>query len=370
MVMDRSVNTKALKIQGHWIVSPGYDLIWFFGASLLGYVVLWFHLGLGISGLILWWAWVLSVDSPHLFATYWLTYLNQRFRGENRLLLIGSLIWIAFPVALAVLGSITGFETPFKIYLLFVFLYGWWHILRQHYGFVVLYQIKSGEKIGVKSSVDFYFIHISLIIAFGSFLLQNYSVGNLIFSDNGGSLINRFGLFGLNTALLSLWWVLVIGYSINQIRKYFQGQSESPPKIAYLALITVFYGVVYLVPEFAKNISFLAIPPIITVFHNVQYHALVWHLGPGKFTEQPGGLGKLIGRSFLTYAAAALVFTAIYRGGIFGVRGFLDFFEFGPMSFWRRFFVAVAFGIATHHYYLAQKIWRARSSPRRSVSLA
>ena len=51
-----------------WIVSPRYDLFWFFGGAVLSLLALSLYFGVGIPIVVLWWVWLLAFDGPHIGA--------------------------------------------------------------------------------------------------------------------------------------------------------------------------------------------------------------------------------------------------------------------------------------------------------------
>src|SRR5262245_57482928 len=61
-----------------WIVSPRYDLAWFFGGALISAVVLGLYFGAGVPIVLLFWIWLLAFDGPHIGAAFTRTYLDRR----------------------------------------------------------------------------------------------------------------------------------------------------------------------------------------------------------------------------------------------------------------------------------------------------
>src|SRR5687767_2253138 len=135
-------------VSTNWITARNFDLLWYMSACLTSYAMIYLHLGLGVSALLLWWFWILAVDGPHVFATLSRTYLDQSEWNARAKLFLGSLLWF-LPGPLAVFASIrTGSDLPYFLFLAFASLWAYWHVVRQHYGFLVLYQKKNGEPAG------------------------------------------------------------------------------------------------------------------------------------------------------------------------------------------------------------------------------
>ena len=67
-----------------WLVDRRQDLLSTVGGLAVSLMLLGLHLGAGVSGLVLWWVWVLTLDGPHIFATLSRTYLDRRERAARR----------------------------------------------------------------------------------------------------------------------------------------------------------------------------------------------------------------------------------------------------------------------------------------------
>ena len=122
-----------------WIVSREFDLLCFFGGAALSVLFLGLYFAAGVSIVALWWVWLLAFDGPHIGAAFTRTYLDaQEWRQRRRLLLVSLFTFAVGPLALAANG-ITGSQQPFLLFLGFATFYGYYHVVRQHWGFVALY---------------------------------------------------------------------------------------------------------------------------------------------------------------------------------------------------------------------------------------
>src|SRR5215467_10510787 len=87
--------------QPRWIVSPRYDLTWFFGGALVSVLVLGLYFAAGIPIVLLWWAWLLAFDGPHIGAAFTRTYLDaEEWRTRRRLLLMSLVSFAIGPIFL------------------------------------------------------------------------------------------------------------------------------------------------------------------------------------------------------------------------------------------------------------------------------
>jgi len=349
-----------------WIVSPSYDLLWFIGACVTGYLFLYLHLVTGVNGLVLWLIWVLSVDSPHFFGTILRTYLDKEERRNRKKTLSIGLKWFLLAPSTIFLGVLVESRAPYHFFLMFAFLYGWWHVFRQHWGFVSLYQKKNNEPSGSANKVDYYFYHIMMIAPFFYFIVLSANVRK-VFGLRG------FELFA--TPLLILIIATMTVYIVKEFIRFRQKEEINIPKYLFFLATIPFYLLTYMHPASLKATDILGLAAIITVFHNFQYHGIVHFYAKNRYASVPiqkskklYGIAAIIGRNFFTYYLAALAFAWIYRSILFNMRGAgysftLDPHWFSRIQFGSQFSMAdlvgsIAWGVALQHYYLDQKIWK------------
>ena len=121
----------------------------------------------------------------------------------------------------------------------------------------------------------------------------------------------------------------------------------------------------------------------VTFYHNIQYHGIVWFYNRNRYGKEDSGsrygLAAKVSHSFLTYYAAGLLFTLLYRYSNWALMGLQVPLAPGPNSistaalgsdftiadlayvFW--------WGFAFNHYYLDQKIWRLSKDRRLTQDL-
>src|SRR4029078_11389352 len=90
-------------------------------------------------------------------------------------LLIGALGWFLLGPACVLAGILTGTPLIFFIFLVLAQLWAYWHVVRQHYGFMVLYQKKNGEVAGKENKADYWIFYTLMLAPFVSFLLRHPS---------------------------------------------------------------------------------------------------------------------------------------------------------------------------------------------------
>ena len=114
-----------------WIIGARDDLIWFIGSVVSSYLLL----ALYVAGLLpllpMVALWAVLIDAPHVFGTFSRTYFDRSERQNRARLLWGSLLFFAVGPAMVFGGA----------GLLFFFvaaLWAYYHLVKQHYGFMVL----------------------------------------------------------------------------------------------------------------------------------------------------------------------------------------------------------------------------------------
>ena len=107
-------------------------------------------------------------------------------------------------------------------------------------------------------------------------------------------------------------------------------------------------------PNALDNFMFV---PILTIYHNIQYHGLIWHYNTRRYRLEPDpdrhGLAVPLNHSFLRYAVCGGLFAVVASG----------LGHYGPALLtrpWAPLFVGLTWGFAFVHYYLDGKIWHVR----------
>src|SRR5215208_5216580 len=152
--MSATTTTTTLKeaaaaraVSVRWIISAREDLVWFVGSVVTSYALF----GLYVWGLVplvpMVAAWAILVDAPHVFATFSRTYFDREERRARGRLLWWSLLFFAVG-PLAVLAGV-GF-----LFFFVAALCAYYHLVKQHYGFMVLYKKKNGDLARVDNVLD------------------------------------------------------------------------------------------------------------------------------------------------------------------------------------------------------------------------
>ncbi len=346
-----------------WIISPTQDRLFLFGGLLVSMLL---TVGaLSTTSLApWWWIWILLLDGPHIFATLARTYLDPEERRSRGRLLTGSLLWFLVGPACLGIALWTGSGLSVVIFLTFCNLWAWWHVLRQHLGFMGLYKRAGGETDPSDDRWDRAALYTGSIAPFVAFALLHPEARPMLGLQGAPTWESSVALvLWVGTALVVAGW----GWRLRAVRR--AGRPVAAAKVLYLALVLLWTAVV-LSPPVANRLPLGGISIAVTAWHNIQYHALVWHYKRRRYQNEPEryGLAAQVGRHFAIYAAAGLLFTLSYRvpnclmgagPGCYSspepLFAGLTLATVGQVIFW---------GVALHHYFVDQYIWRPSKDAR------
>jgi len=324
------------------------DLSLVVGSAFAGYLYLVLNVLLQVPVTYLWWFWSVGLDGTHIFAMASRTYFDRQARASQRWLLMGSLVFF-FSI-----GPILVLAGQVKWLAIFVGVWAYYHVLRQHYGFLMLYKVRNRDLALEDNRIDTRFLYLMLAIPpFHRFLVHHPE--ELGLSAN----IAIEKTFPMVEPLLWAGVAVLAGaYLLRQIQRFTAGEQLNVPKLLLLAGVVPLHWLTF------AFMSWRAAVPTVTIVHNLQYHALVWFHNRNKYagdeTERFGRVPRAVSRSLLAYALFAVAFSLAYRipGHTLSQGSELAFGFF------------CGFGLT--HYYLDSKIWRVRQDPelRQALRLA
>jgi hypothetical protein len=377
-VIDRA-QSRAISLR--WIISRRDDLIWLIGSVASSYLLLILYVK-GILPLVPMVAlWAILIDAPHVFGTFSRTYFDRSERQNRARLLWGSLLFFAVGPVMVYAGA--GF-----LFFFIAALWAYYHLVKQHYGFMVLYKKKNDDLAPVDNALD----RLLLLFAF------NYPFVAFIASDPEAMArvpaLLHAGVNTLAAILLAVTVVLGVAWLGRQIQRAVIGEPLNVPKYLLLAAAIPMHWIVLLTPMPHKPIAIVA---ILTVYHNLQYHRLIWFhnqkyvrtrsnsdrsfrtaSGSNRVsTETKGdsaanvelrkkyGAAELISRRLIYYIAFGILFGIIYQGPrqVLGYLSLKSGDGTGAQSLATQLGISFLWGYAFIHYYLDSKIWRVRRDP-------
>src|SRR5579872_1470924 len=148
----------AAPVRSPWIISRGVDLALVIGSAGAGYAYLAAYTALHVPISLLWWVWSVGFDGTHIFGTASRTFFDSEARVRDRKLLYGSLLFFFALGPAMVLAGLKGW-----LYLL-VGVWAYYHVIRQHYGFMVLYKVKNRDLAPVDNTLDRIFLGVTLVL--------------------------------------------------------------------------------------------------------------------------------------------------------------------------------------------------------------
>jgi hypothetical protein len=368
VLVTGSAGPLASGMPARWIVSRRFDLGWFFGGAVVSLAVIGLYFGAGLPILVLWWTWLLAFDGPHIAAAFTRTYLDrEEWRARRGVLVRGLLIFGVGPLLL-LLGLVTDSAGPFQLFLAAAVLYAYYHIVRQHYGFMALYRAVNGERDRLDRIVDTWTLYVGLWAPYVYFGLTHPRARRVMSLPSTGPAAVAIDAIVIAAVVI---WVLTLAAFV--ARGVVTRSRLNRPKVAYLLTTILLYGLIYFLiarfePAYAQSNGpdqdFLLLSVLITVFHNIQYLGLVWFYNHNRYGQASPSVGPAfwINRSLVRFLAACGVFSIVYLlfacwtdvfpgCGVFaGVTlGAITASQIGLCLWW---------GLALQHYYLDQRIWR------------
>jgi len=341
-------------VSPRWIISRREDLLWFQGSVLAGMTLLLFFAlqpALRNETYTIWnpvvmvlLLWGLLFDGTHVWGTYARTYFAPD--ADSRAALPGNWSWLVIAVgpAIAVVDYLFLKQGPsllgsagwlFRTFLTFAYLWAYWHLVRQHYGFLILYRRKAGETDLRGARLDTMILWTGTLYPYLRFSLSDS------FAKSGlPQLVPQQLLHPLRTTL-DVAFVIVFAALLavmlsGRIEKFRLG-----PKHLLLAVVI---GFTFLVFGLLDNL--LTITATLTIFHNLQYHRIVW--------QYENGRGRTPSGSLAAYLTLGLLLGAVwYVPRVYGVALTHD-------TLTRNILLGLGWGIAFHHYVVDARIWRVR----------
>ncbi len=317
-----------------WIIGRRVDLSLLIGSAGAGYIYLAAFAALHAPVSVLWWIWSLGFDGTHIFATASRTFFDSEARAKYPMLLYGSLIFFFALGPAMVLAGLKGW-----LYLL-VGAWAYYHVVRQHYGFMVLYKVKNRDLKPLDNKLDRLFLGVMMILPpFHRFFIHHPQEIGIPFS--------------FPSLEIPMWLLLAATSLIYLGRQWQRWRAADPIDLPKYLLFAAMIPLHWLTFAF---LSWQAAVPTVTIVHNLQYHAIVWFHNRNRYSEtgsdrRHGRIPAAVSRSLLAYAAVGLLFSALYR---------IPGFELGKVSD-LAFGLFCGFGLT--HYYLDSRIWRVRHDP-------
>jgi hypothetical protein len=290
--------------------------------------------------------WGVLFDGTHVWGTYARSYLAPD--AGSREALPGRWSWGLLLVgpAVAVIDFFLCTPGPsqlgqagwlFRYFLAGAYLWAYWHLVRQHYGFLVLYRRRAGDTSRHGGRLDTYLLWVGCLYPYLRFTLGEG------YARSGLPVLLPPSWLGPAAWLLDGTFAVLFGGGLLLLLSGKVEPFRPGPRHLLLAIIVAFH-----VAVFALLDNLLTITATLTIFHNLQYHRIVWRYERGLGRAPSGGLipylslGILLGLAWYgpRVLGVAAVGSDLARNGLLGL----------------------GWGVAFHHYLVDGRIWRVRRS--------
>ena len=290
-----------------------FDGFFFIGSCLFTFLFLALYLFLATSGysikgesiLITYGIYTVMFDHPHIFQTLSRThYDTEEFKKRKYLHTIGLISFILF-------GFIVVISDYSNEFIVFAAIYGSWHIIRQHSGFLKAYKIVNKDFDPLDNKIDAMVFYLGMFSCFFS----DYS------EDNGPVYIYN-DLF-VQFPKIPPWvgevlWVFfcfsLAVFVLRQLEHLKNKKKINFPKILFLSVALYTHYIVF----FVTAGSFLIAEALETAFHNVQYQGWMIHYQKKRFSNLKKVALKWLAFSMLYgFVAGGIELLSLSKGGLF-----------------------------------------------------
>jgi hypothetical protein len=348
-----------------WIRTPFFDFSFITGGAFFTLFIAFLSFQFPTMVPVFFWIWVVFFEGSHFWATYSRTYIDDKYRKQNSKVLYYSLVFFIFPIVAIVLENQIKTISFTVYYGFFIFVWSLYHNAKQHYGFLSIYAAKIKLEFSEKSKMVqslYAVIVFSQVYFLINFKLQGtFSIGSFFQSTPILNFMST-NIFYILTLLGAFYFI----YQAVQLQKKYG--SKILPIVSYIATCLIFYSLMFYYIAHTDHfitkdgVSVLILIAIMnSLFHNIQYHAIVWHYGQKRYNEkeetQGFGIAKFVNGKTLNYLITALLIGAVFGFIVWNV-GSSPNINGSFTSNANNWAYVLFFGIIGHHFYLDQKIWR------------
>ena len=325
-----------------WIISRRQDLIWFIGSALISYLALGL-MALGVEVSLIQFIWFFGIDGLHVQSTITRTYFDKAERAR-----LGWYLWI--PVPFLLLGPVMVWAGLTSLFFLFAVCWQQFHIVKQHFGFMMLYKAKGKDRDRYDFLLDRWLLLSSLLIPLGMFVLRTRPLLTQTVPP----------LAWLTPVALGVYAILGTAWLLRQTQRL---RSETPmnwPKLGLLLTVIPLQWLALLYASHYGPDGILRAGIALGLFHSFQYHRLMWFHNRNRYTE-PGALHRHGLAARLVSNAGVYIIIAI------GLNFVLNFIPSALLPY--QFAQASVWGFAFTHYCMDARIWRVRSDKGLATAL-
>lgn len=364
-------------LEPKWLISKPVDLLFLFGGVFVSLAMFaaWRLGWLSADVIVL--VWIFGFHGPHFWGQISRTYLDKSELAKRGPELWRSLLlFVVGPVFVVVglgLESLTGRQDFWQLFFFLASIWAYHHVIKQHFGFMALYRAKHREFDRAELMLHRRYLILSLwapiVILYLTTALPWMPFAYWV-SDYTG--VNGMLTFSSWVARLGPWIFVAfqVFYLIHLLRRVAAGRGINLPETLIIAAsvslhwVIVYYFVSSPGEHFIEGAGVLT--ALLTTYHNLQYHALLWFYNRSKYrvdgARERYGLAAAANQNMFVYFALGLAYTVVTIG-----------FQYYDISLLKpentASFVARAFGLGLAaalwgwsflHYWVDAKIWHVR----------
>jgi hypothetical protein len=354
VVTVNAVSTLASTKAPVWIVGRNYDL-GFFILSLAAPLLLWAAFGAGwLTGVAVYAIFQIAFNMPHNVQTWTMSVLDAQDRAKN-----GRRYAIALGVIVALFAGTIALSpgVVFPVVRDALVYWGYYHLVRQHYGFLRLYERRmavAGSPVStLESKAGGRFLD---IVSYAPLLIRFRDPELMTIHVAGQSLWIRHPVWPTLVwqGIAAVYGATILAAVVFHVVAMARGRQNLGPRTLLFAAVTICFGLAGIV---IKDIV-VAIA-VVTSFHNLQYLGLVWfhNRTRAEIAEReslPRGdnppIDWIRSRKFLPYGAMTF---------LYGIVLILPIAMF-PGSLVAQIPITVVVAL---HYYVDSRLWRFGDHP-------
>ncbi len=354
--MSRAAST-ALAAPGPWIVGPRYDQLFLWGAWCVP-LVLW---GIAVSapvGIVVAVVAFVLLDNAHQVATLPLTVLDPATMTRAAPTYLGGAAAIG---GAAVAVSFFPGTAVAQLWASLVVYWGAWHIIRQHYGFLRLYQARDAPRPRLARA------EIAALYSGSAFPYALNLAYGWAADDGIGKLLYRVPLPPWAPWPVLAVFGLSLGYVVvGAFARARRGEGVVNVRLLHLLLVVsnFWIGLLWI----GRDDLLLAVL-FITSYHDVQYHAVVWLVGTARAHAPAQPVRPAVRRMFASTGAFVV---ALLVGAVLESLLRNDFQLAGsvlPQSTATAAVFALFGSYSYVHYFFDGKMWKLSRDPRLRAEL-
>lgn len=357
---------QAVAKPGPWVVSARFDQwfllgAWLFPFALLAQVILlepyMGRLGAVASAYLVF----QFVDCAHIFITWPVLFGDQGIRqryGDSNLLIFAGIVMVS------VACTYSGRATQVMFWTSFLF-FGTWHNIRQHYGFLRLYQARTPQ-------LDRRQAHYEVLCLYGgtsAAFFTNIHYGWLY--ESYGDKVTWVQVPAVVPLLCAAVFLYgLIGTIVTNFQRQQRGLPMAWPRLLHLVLVLSNFAFGLLI---LTRGDLLLTVLFITSYHDVQYLPLVWRLGSRRYSSDEGAkqnpLALIFKSGHLVYFLGALALGALIHVIAVGQLAFVQGLQFTAYGLtdepgWMNYVANAFIATSLSHFILDGRIWKFSQDPR------